>query len=150
MGMRKGVKTGKFRVLTEEQILEIHHGVLQILEIKGLRVDSRDVLNLLKENGCTVDFERRIARIPGYLVEETVKKAPSCFRLSGRKREDDILMESGRSYFGEGCGSMNVLEYDGKMRKPVKEDLEKAAKLGDALPNIDHVWGLYTRDFYNY
>ncbi len=144
MGMRKGVKTGKFRVLTEEQILEIHHGVLQILEIKGLRVDSKDVLNLLKENGCTVDFERRIARIPGYLVEETVKKAPSCFRLSGRKREDDILMESGRSYFGEGCGSMNVLEYDGKMRKPVKEDLEKAAKLGDALPNIDHVWGLYT------
>jgi trimethylamine--corrinoid protein Co-methyltransferase len=144
MIMRRGVKGGGFRVLTEEQIKKVHHGVLQVLEGKGVKIESKVALNLLKENGCTVNFEKQIAQIPNYLVEETIKKAPSCVRLCGRNKENDIIMETGRSYFGEGCGSTNVLEYGNNIRKPAKEDLEKAAKLGDALSNIDHVWGLYS------
>jgi trimethylamine--corrinoid protein Co-methyltransferase len=142
--LRRGVKAGGFKVLTEEKITEIHNRVLQVLEKKGVRIECKDALNLLKENGCEIDFEKQTARIPGYLVEESIRKAPSQVRLSGRDRENDIIMELGRSYFGEGCGSMNVLEYGNTLREPKKKDLESAARLGDALLNIDHVWGLYS------
>ena len=142
--MRRGVRSGGFEILTDDQIWEIHYGVLHVLETKGVKIECEEALNLLKENGCTVDEEKRVVFFPSYLVEEAIKKAPSCVRLSARDKKNDIIMEPGRSYLGEGCGSMNVLEYGNTLRKPVKGDLEKAAKLGDALPNIDHVWGLYS------
>ncbi len=50
---------------------------LDVLEKTGVKFESERALELLEKSGCAVDREARIAKIPGWLVEECIRKTPS-------------------------------------------------------------------------
>ncbi len=124
--------------LATSQLEELHSATIEILERVGTRVDHPEALKLLEEAGCIV--EGKVAKIPNWLLEECIRSAPKRVSLANRKGERCIFLEKNRSYFGPGSDLPFTIDMeDGKRRSVIKEDIEKAAKLVDYLPNMDFV-----------
>ena len=74
-----------FRVFSEDALDAIHSASLEVLEKTGVRIHhGESILKMLKDNGCTVDFEKGLVRFPSYIVEEAVKKTPKTHPSYGR------------------------------------------------------------------
>jgi len=127
----------EFRVLTDDDLADIHLGTLEVLERTGVFVEDEEAREIFAGAGATVDA-RGVVRIPGHVVEQAVRTAPSKLRLAGRDPRNDIVLEAGRvgfTNFGEGVQIVDP--YTGELRVPVKQDVANTAKVVDALPNVD-------------
>ena len=133
------VKGGQLRILTSDELYEIHLATLEILERIGVKVPGQKALRMLGEAGAHIDIRKKIARIPEYLIEEGIKKAPSGFSLFGRDPKYKLRFEDRRVYFSMGGQSVNVLDLEtGKRRASTLKDCEDFCRLADALENIHH------------
>ena len=65
----------RYRLLTADQIGEIHRATLEILETIGVRILDTEGVQLLKGGGCRVDRDH-IVHIPPWLVEECIHSVP--------------------------------------------------------------------------
>ncbi|KXB06795.1 hypothetical protein AKJ54_01095 [candidate division MSBL1 archaeon SCGC-AAA382K21] len=81
-----------YNLLTEDQIKEIHHSTLEILETVGVKVEGEEALQLLSDVGCEVNNDKTV-KFPNWVVEEAIQKAPS--RFSVYDREGDLSMRLG-------------------------------------------------------
>ena len=125
-------------VFTEAELDDIHLGSLEILERTGVWVEADDALDIFSDGGCRADRETHIVRIPPHLVEEALRSAPPKIRLCGRDPGQDIVLEGGRIHFSNfDEGIMLVDVRTGEYRKPLLADVREAARLVDALPDID-------------
>jgi len=141
--MRRGLKGGKLRLLSKDEVYDIHLSVLRVLEEHGVKIEHEGALKLLDDAGAIVDYKNKVARIPDFLVEETIKKAPRSFRLCGRDPKQDFIVENRRVYFGPCAGATNIIDVrTGKRKIGTLADMADVAKVSDALPNIDFVMGL--------
>ncbi len=141
--MREGIQGGQLKIFEKEDLYKIHLAVLRVLEDLGILIQHEDALKLLKDAGAEVDFAKQVVRIPEYLVEESIRKAPRSIRCAGLNPKNDFYLEGSRAIFGPGEG--NIYVYDlttGKRQFSRIKDMEDAAKLVDSLPNIDFVMGL--------
>ena len=68
-------QTPRFRLLTEDQLEEIHLAALEILRRTGVDVLEEEACDLLRKTGAGFDGFR--ARIPPHLVEWAIRTAPS-------------------------------------------------------------------------
>jgi len=128
--------------LRREDLRRIHCSTLKILEETGVRVDEENALKLLDDAGATVDFKRKIVRIPESLVEELIKKAMKCVRLCGRNPKHDLTLGEGRVYVMTSSTGIRVLDIDtGEVRQSTKKDVEDSARLADALENF-HIYSI--------
>jgi trimethylamine--corrinoid protein Co-methyltransferase len=129
--------TPQFRVLSDNQIEEVINAALEVLERAGTRVLAREGLALLRDAGCLINDET-LVRIPSWLVKDALNTTPGRIVVAGRDRGRRIRLEKNRFYFGTGsdCPSM-VDPYTGEVRKYSPEDVYNAARISDALPNID-------------
>jgi trimethylamine--corrinoid protein Co-methyltransferase len=59
-------------LLSEEQCNEVHHGTIEVLEKTGMLVDHERALDLFRDSGCRVDFDKKRVRMPSYIVEEAL------------------------------------------------------------------------------
>ena len=63
-----------FRVFSEDALDAIHLASLEVLEKTGIRIHhGESILKMLKDNGCTVDFEKGLVQFPSYVVEDALK-----------------------------------------------------------------------------
>ena len=133
------VKGGQLKILSSDELYEIHLATLEILECIGVKILEPKALRILEEAGATVDIKKKIARIPKHLVEEAIKKAPSGFTLYGRDPNYKLKLQDKRVYFSMGGQSVNVLDLEtGKQRASTLKDCENFCRLADALENIHH------------
>ena len=63
MAIRK-LEGGQYRVLGDDQIEDIHQATLKVLEEVGIRVEHKPALEVFSGNGCDVDFNKKIVKIP--------------------------------------------------------------------------------------
>ena len=125
-----------YSVLDTNQLEEIHKATLIVLERTGLVVHDDDALELLRSAGCEVDRNRRIARFPGKVIDDTVKKTPHSLVLAGRDKEHDLLIQRGSIFTRPGSAYTKVIDMDtGQCRNGTFKDTEVAARLVDALEN---------------
>jgi trimethylamine--corrinoid protein Co-methyltransferase len=129
--------TPQFRVLSDDQIEEVFHAALEVLERVGTRIHSEEALALLDEAGCQIS-DGDLVRIPSWLVKESLNTTPNRIVVAGRDRRKRIHLEKNKLHFGTGsdCPSM-VDPYTGQVRKYTFDDVYDAARISDALPNID-------------
>jgi len=133
------IKGGRLRVLTNDELYDIHLAALEILERIGVKVSEQKALRMLGEAGAHIDVKEKIAKIPQYLVEEAIKKAPSGFILFGRDPKYKLRLEDKRVYFSMQGTSVHVLDLEtGKRRVSTLKDAENFCRLADALENIHH------------
>ena len=142
--MKRGLRGGYLKLLSNKELESIHMASLEVLEDTGMRCESEIILKAFREMGANVDEKEKNVKIPQHLVKEALGKAPSQFVLCGRLRENDILLEGSRVYFGLG-GTPTPYIRDletGEFRRPTKRDVAEATKLGDALENIDFIMSI--------
>lgn len=75
--MNRAICSGKFQikgvdfaVLSDDEIKDIHYASLEILEKTGVYVEDDDAIDLFHSIGCRVDNDKKIVKIPHYLVEK--------------------------------------------------------------------------------
>ena len=105
-GFRRSFKP--LEIVTEEEVDAIHQGTLEVLWKTGVLVDHDRALNVFRDNGCKVDFEKKRARIPTNIVEDCLHKAPSVFGVKARKPKDDIIIGGNTGYFTNFPGMQTV------------------------------------------
>lgn len=135
-------ETPQFRVLSDEQVQEIHFASLEILERTGVIVLEQEAQSLLVDAGARTDNNNKFW-IPSYLVESAIRTVPKRVTLCDRDGSRNVKLEGNKSYFGTGSDCPNILDsFTGARRRMTKEDVAQAARLCDYLPNIDFIMSL--------
>ena len=126
----------KLKVINEEQKREIHLAAIEVLERTGIKMTHPKGLEILSGAGARVQGER--VRIPSWLVEEAIRKAPSRVILGNRNGERSVFLEGDRSFFGPSLDCMEYLDPETNDRIEFTTDHCKVtASLTDYLPNYD-------------
>jgi trimethylamine--corrinoid protein Co-methyltransferase len=129
----------KLRVLSQTQREIIYRSALEVLERTGAKLHSPEALALFKEAGAEM-IDDHLVRIPSGIVENAVATAGKRVVLSDRTGKRAIFLEGDNVYFGTGSDNPNTIDLEtGEWRTSVLKDVEKAARLTDALPNIDFI-----------
>jgi len=104
---------------------------MQVLHPEGLE--------LLRQAGCEVGQDSMV-KIPAGLVAEALSSAPQSIPVYDRKGELAMDLGSTRSYFGTGSDLIYALDGQSSERSVASlEDVARAARVCDALTNIDFV-----------
>lgn len=137
----RGLKGGKLKLFSSDEIYSLHMAVVEVLEQVGVKVETQRMIRVFDNAGCEVDRDGKIVKIPQYLLSECISKAPKKVVLAGRNKDYDIILEGERVCFGMG-GSVKSKIFDfekGIHRIPTKKDVEDTARLADALSTIAFV-----------
>lgn len=139
----QSIEGGNLRLLTKRDLHKIHEATIDILENVGVVIYEREALALLKDAGADVDCESGIVKIPGYLIEEAIKKSPSSVTLCGRNSKNDIILEGRKVYTAGGADGIYVIDPENnKLRLATLKDLQDLTRLQDALDNIHAIMGI--------
>ena len=129
----------EYRLLTRDQIREIHHASLEVLETVGVRILHDKGVELLRNAGCRVE-KGNIVHLPDWLVEECIRSAPRRITIYNRKGEDVIHLEGRKVYFGLGTDLIHTYDLKtGQFRSSCLEDVANAARTADYLDDIDFI-----------
>ena len=135
-------KGGQYKVLTDDQIKDIHQASLEVLAEVGVRIEYKPALELMADCGCRVDFDKRIVKTPEYILKKALQSAPFRFTLYGRKPEFDIHVNTQNIYTIGGSSALSVFDLDGKRRPATLQDLADLTRLQDALENLHVMHGI--------
>ncbi len=125
--------------LSQHQKDRIHQAILYVLEKIGMQILHDEPLTLLKKAGCRV-AEDNIVKIPENLVRRAIQSAPRNIPIYDREGNHVMDLGGCRSYFGTGSDLLYSLDAETmKRRSCTLDDVRRAARLCDALPNIDFI-----------
>ena len=88
----------KLRVINDDQIARIHMATLEVLEITGIKMTQPRGVEMMAGAGARVDGNR--VRIPSWMVEDAIRRAPSRVVLGNRNGERSVFLEGDNSWFG--------------------------------------------------
>jgi trimethylamine--corrinoid protein Co-methyltransferase len=125
-------------VLSDEQVRKLHETSLRILEDVGVVIPHEEMLDRFSASGATVDRARQLVKIPPALVEQCVAAAAKQFTIFGRDRSKTAEFGLGKRNYNSIAGeALWVNDAFTERRYVALEDVAQAARLGDALPNIN-------------
>ena len=128
----------QLKVINDYQIQQIHQATLEVLERTGVQVSHPRALELLHGAGARIAGER--VRIPSWLVEDALHKAPTRVVLGDRKGQRKVYLEGDKSWFGPSLDCVDYLDpLTNERRRFVSDDCRVTATLADALPNYSWV-----------
>jgi len=131
----------RFAVFSEDQCEQIALAAFEVLERVGARFYEPEALEIFAEAGCVIDGN--VVRFSSGLVEQALNTVPPRFTLYTRTGQPAIRVEPNRAYFGPGPTCCNFIDPEtGERRLFVKQDAALAARVCDALSNIDYVMSL--------
>ena len=129
----------ELRVLSQEDKEKIFNSALRVMEEGGMQLMHEEALHQLRDAGCVVEGERTV-KIPGDMVKQAMASAPDNIPIFNRLGEHVMDLGGRRAYFGTGSDLMWSLDAATQKRHHTTlADIEKAARLCDALPNIDFI-----------
>ena len=139
IGFPKGKTT--FRLFDRSDLDSLHWGTLDVLENAGIKVFSKECLDILNDAGCSVDLKTSRAKIPGHLVEEAVRKAKKNITLCARNPKYDVVLDGRRIFCCTDGNGTSVMDFEtGKRRMSTSKDLEMVGKVANALDSAHIFW----------
>ncbi|MGB9022049.1 MAG: trimethylamine methyltransferase family protein [Candidatus Bathyarchaeia archaeon] len=133
----------RFEFLDRSQTETIHLASLDILENAGATFLSIQAQRILADAGAIANGKNGNVRIPASLVQETLCKCPTSFRLYARNPKHDLQIGGSNQYMTCGGEYPYILDLEsGKRRPALSSDLVPLIKITDALDNIS-VGGSY-------
>jgi trimethylamine--corrinoid protein Co-methyltransferase len=125
----------KLQVINDDQIQQIHMATLEVLERTGVKMTHPRGLELLDGAGARVEGER--VRIPAWMVEDAIRKAPSRVVLGNRNGKRSVFLEDDKSWFGPSLDCIDYLDpMTDERSRFTSEHCRITAALADALPNF--------------
>jgi trimethylamine--corrinoid protein Co-methyltransferase len=127
--------------LTPEEIQQIHHASLRILDEVGILIDDPFSRQLLLDHGAH-PFSDRLC-LPPDLVQGCLASCPSLVEVQGRG--GSIVLGDGALHVHNLGGARDVLDRPGgEIRPAVTADVAQSTRLLDALPSVSTITPLYT------
>jgi trimethylamine--corrinoid protein Co-methyltransferase len=126
----------KLEFLSREEVERIHKTSLIILEEIGCYVPHRNILDILYDQGASVDFDSKIVKFSSALVSDTIKKVPKSYEVVPAFFENTFKVGDGTlklwmNYTQDMCDWKT-----GKRRLCSRDDLMKGIILGNRLPYV--------------
>ena len=129
----------ELKILSKQDKEKIFNAALQVLENGGMQLHHEAALKLLEGAGCSVDADQGV-KIPRDQVKKAMQSAPENIPVFNRLGE--LVMDLGgrRAYFGTGSDLMYAYDVgQGARHLTQLDDIARAAKVCDALANIDFI-----------
>jgi trimethylamine--corrinoid protein Co-methyltransferase len=135
----KQTGVGRTTFLTEPQKQQIYDTALGILADIGMKVHHDEGEAVMLAGGCTRD-DAGLVHVPPALVGKARETAPASFTVYDRSGEPAMKVGGRNSYYGNGSDLMHLFDLEtGERRLATLADVGVAARLCDALPDIDFV-----------
>ena len=124
----------RLRVLSDEQVREMHLATLELLERTGVVYKHAEALELLHGAGAHMADGGRV-RIPAWLLEDAIRKAPPRVVLADRSGDRKFYLEDGKTYFSTIIDCPYFLDpVSGKRRPYTLDDARIIEQVCNALP----------------
>jgi trimethylamine--corrinoid protein Co-methyltransferase len=125
------------KILSDEELEQIHAGALNLLREVGVSVQEEEAFSLFADAGAACDRRTRRVRIPEWMVSDALGAAPRTVVQCGRVASADLKLEGKRVHFRMGGGCSHLIDAStGKIKPAMTEDVARIAKLVDALPHV--------------
>lgn len=139
----------RHKLLTDQQLEDIQAATLEILEETGFYCPSEKALSIYAEHGGQVDFDKKIVRLPSFIVLEAISHAPRCYTLGSRSPDHDLVLDGNATFIAtDGTGVETVDFKTGQRRNSVKADVAQMARVADFLPSIGFYWPMVSAQDY--
>jgi trimethylamine--corrinoid protein Co-methyltransferase len=99
---------------------------------------KKNALDIMKQHGAQVDYDRKICRFPRTLVEEFIKKSPTKFVFGARNSKNKLAFEKGKTHplLMGNLGATYVTDLETRERRlGTLRDVEEFNKVTDGLEN---------------
>ena len=127
----------KIKLLSEEQVYQIHRYALQILSETGVRVDLPIVIERLEKTGQVRICGTNVKIFPE-LVEQAIQSAPSTIQIFDRLGNPAFRWGDDRVRFGVGVTALYYQEpVEDNLVTFNREHMRAMTRLGSNLPNYD-------------
>lgn len=124
------------RHLDPAQVERLHRASLDILATTGVTVAHRGAIEMLEAAGARVEGQR--VRMSADMVAAAIAAAPEVVEVFDRSGAVAMRLAPYGCYFGTGSDLPATIDPEtGAHRRSAKADVVRAARLCDALPNID-------------
>ena len=134
--VRAGLTGGKYKPLSDEDVLRIHHAALDALEQIGLSQAPPSGVEVMTKAGAILGDDGRL-RFPRALVEDMLAKASRNITLHGRESKYDLHLTGSNVHFGTAGAAVHVVDLaTNTYRDSTAQDLHDAAKITHALDNV--------------
>jgi len=107
--------TPAIRVLSDEQVRDIHYATLEIMENIGIEMQDAQGRELLLAAGAWESNGR--LKIPERLLVDALAKAPSRLPMYNRLGKLTMPLELGKVFFGTGSDTIFTLDVDSRKRR---------------------------------
>jgi trimethylamine--corrinoid protein Co-methyltransferase len=126
------------RLLTEEQLLRVHEGSLEILQDVGMIVRNEKARDLFATHGCIVEADSELVKFPPAVVEKYRALLSPTFTFRGRDPQYDVTIPRGMPAFTSGSSAPNVIDpISGEERRCLSVDIARIGQLVNELPGFD-------------
>jgi trimethylamine--corrinoid protein Co-methyltransferase len=134
------MKFQDFKVLSDQEIVQIHEASINILETSGVLVYSKKALDLLNSRGAIVDYDKKLVRIPRKIVESCLKSVPKTIDLYDRNGNKYLTLGDGIPKCASGHNAIFIIDANtNERRTSTVKDVENFALISDKLADIDVV-----------
>lgn len=125
------------KMFTDDELYDIHLATLDVLWNIGVKVESEEAREIFYSNGCTVNPETHMVKIPAHLVEDAIHTIPKTFRACGRNPENDWINEGNRTGFVNFGEAVRLIDpYTRELRKPLKKDVDDVTRFCESMDQI--------------
>ena len=129
----------QYKLLSEEQIKQLHLASLEILADIGVQISHEEGLKLLERKECIIE-DNNIVRIPNWLVEECMKSVPPQVIIYNRKGHETMKLGGDNIYFGLGTDLLRTIDLEtDKLRLSLLQDVKNAAIVSDYCQEVDFI-----------
>ncbi len=133
------LRAGNMTYLGEADKAAIYDAALEIMATVGQRVHDPRAVELLRRAGADVEGDDLVC-VPPELVAQARATAPPMIEVFDRSGAPAMSLGGYNAYFGNGSAVTAVFDLEtGEHRPTVLADGAMAARLVDALPNLDFV-----------
>ena len=129
----------KVQFLSKDEREQIFQGALDVLEKVGVSIEDEILCKMMEKKGCEVNDKSNVVKIGKGLVRECINetnKKPVYKCINGK----ELHLYGNNRYYGSLIIDPFVLDYEKGRRKAVLNDVVRHARLGDALPLVDHIY----------
>jgi trimethylamine--corrinoid protein Co-methyltransferase len=125
------MRMNNLKVLSKDEIQEIHTATLELLETVGIIVESPEARNLFKEYGAIIDQKNKdyFVKIPEELIMEQLKTVPKEYSFYGPDGSFNFNVTTRNLNFSTFGAAVNI--YDPTKKKGIRKTTLKDA--------IDHI-----------
>jgi trimethylamine--corrinoid protein Co-methyltransferase len=128
------------KVLSEHEVLDIHHASLDILQQCGVKVLNDRMRAFLKDKGLPVDDEARTVTFTRACVEDALSRTPAQFEVFDRQGRFAFVLGDHHPKIAAGHNAVFWVDSQtGQRRESTVADVELFTRICDRLECIDVV-----------